>query len=274
MLTFDLARALPETNRLSAGDVGHLIAGVVAEIGEPCFGDSVVASLREVADIDFWSVYRVVRGMRPIMYSSGSHGRRDISGDCFERYRSGLYEQDQTFDPATELARKCGAALSLINEGEVPSPHREEIYRRHGIGERLSIVVPEGDQGLLAVNLYKYRRCGAFRSEDIEAIRCVGEGLLACVRKHVALQDRMLRPALPGASVTALQPDHAERLRQRCPQITRREMDVCLRLLKGWTYDGIAADLGLSITSVKTYRNRAFDRLGIHYRNELFALIT
>ena len=34
----------------------------------------------------------------------------------------------------------------------------------------------------------------------------------------------------------------------------------------------IAADLQLSPTTVKTYRDRAFERLGIHQRHELFAL--
>ena len=44
-------------------------------------------------------------------------------------------------------------------------------------------------------------------------------------------------------------------------------------MLKGWTYDGIAADLGVSPGTIKTYCNRAFGRLGIHHRNELFALL-
>lgn len=39
------------------------------------------------------------------------------------------------------------------------------------------------------------------------------------------------------------------------------------------TQDGIASDLGLSVPTVKTYRNRAFARLGIHFRNELFPLV-
>ena len=30
-------------------------------------------------------------------------------------------------------------------------------------------------------------------------------------------------------------------------------------------------DLGLTVPTVKTYRNRAFQRLGIHFRSELFA---
>jgi DNA-binding NarL/FixJ family response regulator len=55
--------------------------------------------------------------------------------------------------------------------------------------------------------------------------------------------------------------------------LSRREREICGRLLRGWTHDGIAADLGLSATTVKTYRDRAFDRLGIHHRNELFARV-
>ena len=47
---------------------------------------------------------------------------------------------------------------------------------------------------------------------------------------------------------------------------------MCARLLQGMTQEGIACDLGLSLPTVKTYRNRAFSRLGIHFRNELFAL--
>ena len=37
---------------------------------------------------------------------------------------------------------------------------------------------------------------------------------------------------------------------------------------------GIAADLGIKESTVKTYRNRAFDRLGIHFRSQLFALFS
>ena len=45
-------------------------------------------------------------------------------------------------------------------------------------------------------------------------------------------------------------------------------------MLKGITYDGIAVDLGVTAGTIKTYRDRAFERLGIHHRNELFALVS
>ena len=63
-----------------------------------------------------------------------------------------------------------------------------------------------------------------------------------------------------------------QRLQQAAPALTPRECEVCARLLCGMTQDGIANDLGLSLPTVKTYRNRAFARLGIHFKNELFSL--
>ena len=104
--------------------------------------------------------------------------------------------------------------------------------------------------------------------------------MLALTRKHIALAQRpgVLQPALQPpaqAAVPALShslPALRERLLRAHAALTGRELDVCARLLQGMTQGGIACDLGLSLPTVKTYRNRAFSRLGIHFRNELFAL--
>jgi DNA-binding CsgD family transcriptional regulator len=40
------------------------------------------------------------------------------------------------------------------------------------------------------------------------------------------------------------------------------------------THAGVAADLGIKESTVKTFRNRAFERLGINFRSQLFALFT
>ena len=104
--------------------------------------------------------------------------------------------------------------------------------------------------------------------------------LLALARKHIQLS----RPQAMGHVYVAGQPapaplptapstlaDLRMRLLRTQADLTERELDVCARLLQGMTQEGIAADLGLGVPTVKTYRNRAFARLGIHFRNELFA---
>ncbi len=108
--------------------------------------------------------------------------------------------------------------------------------------------------------------------------------MLELARKQVALSSRAVRPAAMDAALESVEARTAatppippgrmrERLLELGPELTARELDVCVRLLQGMTHDGIAVDLGVSLTTVKTYRNRAFDRLGIHFRNELFARV-
>lgn len=79
---------------------------------------------------------------------------------------------------------------------------------------------------------------------------------------------RVRRVAPPAAS--ANQTSRAM-LAARCASLTGREPDVLERLLQGMTYDGIAADIGSSIDTVKTYRARAFRKPNIRFKNELFA---
>ena len=54
-------------------------------------------------------------------------------------------------------------------------------------------------------------------------------------------------------------------LGRRCPALTARELDVLTAVLRGLTYDGIAAELGLSVATVKPIAP-AFTRLGIHFK--------
>jgi len=105
-----------------------------------------------------------------------------------------------------------------------------------------------------------------FGSSDVDALQSVAKSVAACVTKHISLAQG-LRPA-PGPDIGAL----TRELAALCPRLTGRELDVCAGLLLGRTYDGIAADLGLSVATVKTYRARAYDKLGINFRSQLFGI--
>jgi DNA-binding CsgD family transcriptional regulator len=84
-----------------------------------------------------------------------------------------------------------------------------------------------------------------------------------------------LSPTQQGAS-THTQPkeDGLEVYRRRLVALdcglTSRELDVCARSLLGMTAEGIALDLNIKPSSVITYRKRAYERLHISSRYELF----
>jgi DNA-binding CsgD family transcriptional regulator len=232
------------------------MGGLIACIGSPGFGNEALAQLNRCLPVSWWSVFRLFDDGAPSMPASGSYHAQDGTADSWAEYRSSLYRDDETFLAAREQVRHSKHVLVHWHALEIPRAHRERIYTRHGLRERLSVVCRDEAQGLLAVNLYRHEDLPPFTDEEIELAGSAAGLMLSCVQRHLQLAAPCSPPASPLEA------------------LTRREREVCERMLKGWTYDGIAADLGVSPGTVKTYRDRAFDRLDIHHRNELFALVS
>jgi DNA-binding CsgD family transcriptional regulator len=233
------------------------LAGMVGAIGDAGFGQVVIAQLNRLLPLCWWNVYRLLDDAPPQLRIAGCLGADDCIATAFGDYRAGLYRQDRVLALLREQAAAGRSAMGHAHARELSAEHRRRIYSRHGLRERLSLAQPDGAAGLLMINLYRHERQPAFSDTERDTLQQIGPLLLACAARHLAL-----------APQAAADPGEAGAL----AGLTRREREVCDRLLRGWTHDGIAADLQLSATTVKTYRDRAFARLGIHHRNALFAL--
>lgn len=242
----------PSTTDASASaTAGEALAGVVASIGAPDFGTRALAVLDRWVPACWFSVYRLFDHQPPTLYASGNLLGGDGHQEAWRAYGAALYRHDDTLEAVQACGRPGQRLLMHRHAREMAPRHREQVYRRHGLSERVSLLTLEPAGSLLAINLYRHQSQAAFRAHEIDAIGHASALLTACVLRHLG---------------TDCPPDPLLTL-------TVRERAVCSRMLKGWTHDGIAADLGVSSATVKTYRNRAFDRLGIHHRNELFALM-
>jgi DNA-binding CsgD family transcriptional regulator len=244
--------------RAPAHDVSAALVGCIARDD---FATRALGELNRALPVAWWTVYRVFDDQPPRLFAQASHAVPDIALDCWRIYRNGVYRDD------THFAEACGqAATKLVmthcRADDFGRAHREQIYTAHSLSERLSLVSTErgidASGALLAINLYRHRAQPRFDAAELDTVLDFAGTLLGIVQRHIELGTAHATPAL--------------RLRQLCPQLTPRELAVCERLLRGLTFDGIAADLGVSAATAKTYRNRAFERLGIHHRNELFAL--
>lgn len=232
------------------------LSGVVGSIGDANFGEMALAELNRWMPLAWWSVYTLFEDAPPVLHAHGIYGGApDGTLESWRVYRASLYRSDATFVQARGLAATGSTALVHWDANEIPSDHRSAIYSRHDLRERLSIVAGAERQGLLAINLYRHQAQPALSADAIDAVGQLARPLLACVARHITLSARH---AGGSAALDVL---------------TSREKEVCDRLLKGWTQDGIASDMGLTPATVKTYRDRAFRRLGIRYRHELFALM-
>ncbi len=251
----------PAASASSTGRYAHVLADLIGQLGQPRFTSALLEGLNPVVPAASFSIYQTGHSCVPQLFMSGSFGVPDTTRDCWRAYLSGPYLSDQTLvhDSAGDTPLLCH-----ITAQEVPVQHRARVYEAHGVAERVSVVQQTG-ASLLALNFYRHQHQRPFSDQQVAGFADMAPALLALAKKHIALSS----PPPITDPLAAWQ----QRLRQLNPALTPRELDVCARLLTGMTQDGIASDLGLSLPSVKTYRNRAFARLGIHFRNELFALL-
>ncbi len=234
--------------------------GVVDAIGHAAFASRALSALQGSVRVGSWSVYELRGDEAPVLHLSATHRGPDLTQACFAAYARGLYLRDSSFNRARSRRPDAPPLISAMHADAAPNPdHRDAIYRAHQVLERLSVAALQPDGTLPAVNVYHHEAQGPFSDAERSRFHEMAPLLHTAVRRHVALR----RQAPRGGRRQALQ--------AAAPGLTERELDVCERLLRGWSHDGVASDLGLSATTVKTYRARAFARLGIHFRSELFA---
>lgn len=251
-----------ESDQRSGTGVDRLISS----LGQADFGKHLLGELNEIVYVDFLSVYQLDKKSSPHMFLSSSLHGVDVSADCFKSYQAKLHTRDHTFDSAMQLLTPGGLSMTYTHQKQFAPAHRDAIYSRHGIQDRLSIVCDGGRDGLLAANLYRFERGPIFGSKDIDAVGQLAATVVACIRKHIDICGQQSRQW--GVGHAAL----AGRLGRIYSSLTERELQVCEGLLIGRTYDGIAVDLGLSVATIKTYRARAFDKMGINFKSQLFAI--
>ncbi|WP_394791712.1 LuxR C-terminal-related transcriptional regulator [Rhodoferax sp.] len=259
----------PHTN---PGELVQVLSQAIPRLGEPRFEQALLASLYPVLPAASCAVYRTGPLCQPAFLMSASHGVPDTTRDCWRAYLSGPYRSDSTL----QLAPPLGIQVRHITAQEVLPEHRAKVYEAHGMVERLSVLEPQGRGALFAINFYRHQHQRPFSDAQIGALAELAPALLALAHKHLLLRGAAA-PALPDISAPlALQRDagfaaQVRQVQQLHPALSLREAEVCAGILQGLTLDGIASQLGLRLPTVKTYRSRAFARMGIQFRNQLFA---
>ncbi len=123
--------------------------------------------------------------------------------------------------------------------------------------------------GALRAGARGYLTKDAGRSELATAIRAVATGQATFDAEVGARLVAQLAAPTPTAPST-----HAPTgLRDRFPELTPREVDVLERIAAGRTNPEIAAELFLTVPTVKSYVNQVFAKLGVRTRAEAVALV-
>jgi DNA-binding CsgD family transcriptional regulator len=243
--------------------MGALYERLLGAIGTEDFGPTV----RD-------SVMSVTAGARRI-YLFEATGREDTSLQYFHG-EPGLVELFPTYrkwylrlDPVGEAYRaapECSnVVMQRIQPSDIVSPgFRRVFFEEPGIVERIS-VIQRGADAWRAINVARHASNGCCSEEELGSL--IG---LACLVLPMLPLNRKRRATSAPLTVAQLE----ERFASRYDTLTLRERQVCARAALGMSVEATALDLGIAKTSVLTYRQRAYQRLGVTSPFELCALVT
>lgn len=136
----------------------------------------------------------------------------------------------------------------------------QTCWQKSGVIDRCSYIAGDRNKWW-ALNLYRERTSAMFSEGELGFLMSMGSLVGPLTRKHLEFQPRR----------STLQ-DQLSIAADRLDILTDRERQVCRGIVRGQTAQGIAIDLAIGVTSVATYRKRAYDKLGISTRHELLEI--
>lgn len=141
---------------------------------------------------------------------------------------------------------------------------RRDCMEAVGLADRLTVLVRTGDASWLAAHLYRSEERGLYAQEQVDALAGVARLIARCMARHYECDVDGMASLRGGVS---------EGVVELGSRLTDREREVLTRILDGVTVNRIAEDLKLRPTTVATYRMRAYEKLGVTSRQELFAAV-
>ncbi len=184
---------------------------------------------------------------------------RDLAG----RYTGGDYAADPNLSLILGSAEENEPRVVSFDPGRIGSSlYRRIFFEEPALGDKLSVIGRTGP-AIYYLNLYRQEEHGRFRDDERDLTARIAPLLLAALAQHdmAGFREGSLPPA-------------RERKKSRLDVLSTREKDICLLILSGMTEKAMARELGLSPHTVRTYRRRAYAKLGVNDSRALFRLMS
>jgi DNA-binding CsgD family transcriptional regulator len=228
----------------------------------------ILAAVRPILDAQQCTLFAHEAQRNPRLLSGATEGGPWLAFSSGAQHSRDFASQDElrhVIDrrPAAGPVGVILIARQTVEEMPIGS-YRCECMEAIGLVDRLTLLVRIGEHCWITVHLYRDSSHGPFGDLQIEGLIGVATLLARCVARHYATD-------IDG--MASLRDSVSEGVAELGARLTGREREVLTRILDGGTVNRIAEDLKLRATTVATYRMRAYEKLGVASRQELFATV-
>ena len=242
----DVAYARDFTETEGRGIYSPSLSEVVEAIGRDTFADELLYLLNGAVGADHCTVFQFAN------YELLELGTASLQG------AGAIWKSDLTQYEVKKQLSQVGSSSARVDVYNIPSSVAGPSKR-----QRVMICAQRG-QGSFCIRVLRSEKRPALSASEMQFLRSLADLIISLVVRHVDIyvSHSNVTPALTSLDVI-----------QDCvsgeTDLSRRESEVCARILYGLSSCGIALDLGIGKESVMTYRKRAYQRLGIGSQREL-----
>lgn len=244
------------------------VARIFDLLGTDEFEAGILSYLNNSIGVDHYTVYRMHGTIAEVVAGASTRGRHVLFPQILEPMPA--TGAQRYLEAAREAANTTGRPVLLhVEATEVTETDLRNAFIRHEVIDRVLFAGLRGDDWNVVSLLRSRPRC-AYSSRELAELTDVADILISAFAKHTAFRsDRGRRHASQQFKSVDLIERH---LRSAGLGLTERELQVSARILFGQVTGGIAVELEVGEETVATYRKRAYQRLGIGSRHELFQL--
>jgi len=241
------------------------VENVIESLGNSTFHDEFLVFLNNLFLIEHFSLVQLGTNEARFITSANVKGFT-ISKSLQKKYLTRYYKQDPNMQLYADIEHSNKVLLNRLKPQDIEDSLYQQFFGYDiKISDRISLLKYE-DKGLYCLNLYRFHE--QFSAEEIEQLTHFSSLLMSFVIKHARLAGSLSDFLTRETQIQELE----QRLHGVNHKLTTREIDVCARILLGFSGEAIALDLDIKISSVQTYRKRAYAKLNISSQNELFGL--
>ena len=238
------------------------LSQAIASVGSPQFALRLMDAAAALAQLDHLAI-DAVRGPNRQKLSMGVSVTSSVFAKAIEasvgaRLAGGGSAQ-RSGAARTPLVRRLNFDLLDLRSREL------DFYRRFGVIDGLELIWQDG-QSTFYLDVYRTHRLGRFANTDVAILTGAADMFASLIELHVSLCQ------LDIGSAENPPEDILQAVVGLLGQgLTPRESAVACRIAAGMDTCEIARDLGVMPATVITFRKRAYAKLGIGSRAELFA---
>lgn len=229
------------------------LSDVVEVIGTEGFAATLLAGLNRMVGAECCAIYQMkdYAVSRVVSAAQDDYVERDL--------------ERTSYDVKRLLNQACATDVKLEIDSSTSTSFEPKVVSALTMQKRQWIMISgRRANARYCIQIVRPLQFGCAADAAVDQLRGVARLLMAIAAKHSEMVSR--KPNMTPA-LSSLVEIEACILGQA--NLTRREAEVCARILYGLSSCGIALDLGIGKESVMTYRKRAYQRLGIASQREL-----